>query len=345
MTVLYHMTDAAPRIPGTDAVDQEVSALEHRFHGSHVRLCPFRRQGIVVRFESLAGVQLLPQLLWMDRRVQLHHVFGGGLKHYAVFRMLQRPIVYTVAAGMGEGEKPATGVRRSIDAIVVASRRNSSILKEWGFHNVTVIPPGVDISRFSHQSVSRQSQFVVLAGSAPWVSDQFVTKGFDALFAAVARQPRVRLVLLWRGVLERKLDARLTTYDLHDRVEVVRERADVNAILGRVHATVVLAEHPHLIKEYPHSLIESLAAGKPVLVSEPIAMADYVRERGCGVVVPEISTEAVEAALDSLMTEYDRYQMGASEAAGQRDFCLAKMLERYQSVYESCGYDVTATVN
>jgi len=50
----------------------------------------------------------------------------------------------------------------------------------------------------------------------------------------------------------------------------------VNKTLVSVHAAITLADREGIIKVYPHSLLDALAAGKPVLVSRAIPMADYV---------------------------------------------------------------------
>ncbi len=336
MTILYHMTNAPPRIPGTDAVDQDVAALEGRFGGSSVRLNPFRSRGPLWRLDAFAGLHLLPKLLRMDREVELHHVFGGAVRYYRVHRMLERPIVYTAVAGL-EGTRPSRHMRHLPRAIVVASERSVRFLRKRGFGNVVLIPPGIDTDRLTQQPLPLQSDFVLLAGSAPWVPEQFSSKGFDVLFAAVARRANVRLVLLWRGLLERELLVRLDRHGLRDRVEIVNRHVNVNELLGRIHAAVVLAEQAHLIKEYPHSLIEALVVGRPVMVSQCIAMADYVRSKDCGVVVEHLTEEGVGNALDRLSADYERYRQRAVQNARQ-DFSLGSMLDAYQQVYESCGY-------
>ena len=96
----------------------------------------------------------------------------------------------------------------------------------------------------------------------------------------------VRLVFLWRGVLLPELVARVRRFEVSERVEILRDRVDVSEVLARVHAAVVLAGQPGLVRAYPHSLLEALAAGRPVLVSDGNPMAEYVRATGCGRVVP-----------------------------------------------------------
>ena len=49
----------------------------------------------------------------------------------------------------------------------------------------------------------------------------------------------------------------------------------------------MMTAHEAIVRSYPHSLIEALVTGKPVLVSRSVPMADYVEQAGCGVVVEQ----------------------------------------------------------
>ena len=77
------------------------------------------------------------------------------------------------------------------------------------------------------------------------------------------------------GELEKK------TTGLEKQVEILNKRVDVNAVLAGVHGSIALVTNPAIIRSFPHSLMESLAAGKPVIVSRSIPMSDYVEQTGC----------------------------------------------------------------
>ena len=146
--------------------------------------------------------------------------------------------------------------------------------------------------------------------------------------------PEVRLVLLWRGVLLPELVARVERLGLSERVEILRDRVDVSQVLARVHAAVVLAGRPGLVKAYPHSLLEALAAGRPVMVSAGNPMAEYVRETGCGRVVPRLDTVDVTEALRQLRQGYETYRARAVEV-GQRDFPQEALVTAYRDLYRT----------
>jgi glycosyltransferase involved in cell wall biosynthesis len=172
-----------------------------------------------------------------------------------------------------------------------------------------------------------------MVGSAPWTRAQFQSKGVDALLAAAQQAPQLRLVFLWRGVLVREIERRVRQLRLEAQVEILNERVNVNAVLAGVHASVALATDPAIIRPYPHSLMESLAAGKPVVVSRCIPMADYVERTGCGKVVESVDPTSLLTAAVALAREYERLQRAAQQA-GQRDFSQQAMIASFRRVYE-----------
>jgi glycosyltransferase involved in cell wall biosynthesis len=218
--------------------------------------------------------------------------------------------------------------------IVVQSERDLAILRKRGLTNACMIRPGIDVSRFHPTRFSTQGDFVLLAGSAPWTREQFRGKGVDVLLSVAQQMPSLRVIFLWRGLLQRELQKRIDALRLRERVEVLSDRVDVSAVLARAHAAVVLADWPRLVKAYPHSLLEALACGRPVLVSEQIPMAEYVRETACGEVVGGLDESDLRGAIERLRESYDTLAANALRV-GRRDFRQEDLLAAYQAVYKS----------
>jgi glycosyltransferase involved in cell wall biosynthesis len=172
-----------------------------------------------------------------------------------------------------------------------------------------------------------------MVGSAPWNLAQFQQKGIDALLTVAQRASHLDLVFLWRGVLADEIRRRVRRLGIENQVEILDRKVDVNEILSYVHASIALATHPAIIRPYPHSLLESLAAGKPVLLSKTIPMADYVQRMGCGKVVKTLNPTNILAAIESLAHEYKSLQIAAQQV-GQRDFAQHNMLTSFGKVYE-----------
>ena len=331
MSVLYHVTPPRPAVPDTDAVLQDVDALRSRFGGRVLHLYPFRRPGLPWP-PVLFGLHGLPALRRRERTVTLHHLFAPYLYPYPLLRWLRRPVVYSVFASVQGQPSPDPAAFVGIARLVASSERDAALLRGWGLDRIRLIRPGIDLARFAPSFPPSGDAFVLLVGSAPWVHAQFRSKGIDALLGACRALPRLRLVFLWRGRLGTELDRRVRRAGVAERVEILDGPVDVPAILDRVHAAVVLADGPVLVKAYPHSLLEALAVGRPVLVSDVVPMADYVVETGCGEVVTGVDPLLLIQGLRRLIDGYAACQARAA-VLGARAFSRETMLEAYAAVY------------
>lgn len=348
MNILYHLTILPPEMPECDAVLQEIEALRGHFGGDMIYLNPnrpLRARRLPLRLPRLVfGIHKLSQLRNRERDLDIHHLFNPDPFPFPVLRALRRPIVYSLTGGVEDGEsnslsKGAIPRARhnvaffaSCAAITVADERSLERLRSWNLGNGVLVRPGVDTTRFTCSRLPLRSEIKLMVGSAPWSRSQFRQKGIEALLAAAQRSPRLRLVFLWRGVLADEMERRVHRMGLEERVEILNKKVNVNQVLASVHASVALATNPAIIRSYPHSLMESLAAGKPVLVSRCIPMADYVERTGCGEIVESLASTSILDAVDALAVEYRELQSTAQQV-GQRDFSQQAMIASYERVY------------
>ena len=317
-------------MPECEAISQEINALRSRFGGAIVYLNPNQRSPIYVP-RALFGFHKLGHLRGLEKDLQLHHLYNPDPFPFPVLRFLRRPVIYSLTGGVKK--TPNVSFFGSLAAVTVADKKSLKHLESWGLDNVTVIHPGIDTNRFTISPLPLQSDIRLMVGSAPWTSAQFRTKGVDALLTAAQQSPRLHLVFLWRGVLGEEMQRRLRKMNLGKQVTMLNEQVDVNQVLARVHASVVLATAPDIVRAYPHSLLESLAAGKPVLVSRAIPMADYVTQTGCGKVVDSVSPADILSAVESMASEYEGLRKSA-QSVGRCDFAQERHIASVQSVYE-----------
>ena len=330
MKVLYLLTSPPPPIPGTDAVFQEVSALCARFPATTLNLFPGTRPSRWIP-RPLYGLHCRGDLLLQAPAHDLCHLFFPVLYPFPVLRRLRGPLVYSVVAGLAGQPRPALGDLADRLTVVVSNERDRDQAQAWGLARVRLIRPGIDIERFRPTPLPPAPPFVVLVGSAPWTRAQFRTKGIDALLGAAARLPDLRLVFLWRGLHRDVLAERMARLGVAGQCEVINEHADVAALLARCHATAVLADSSKLVKAWPHSLLESLSCGRPVLVSAAVPMADYVAAQSCGVVCPDLSVPTVTAHLAQLR---DRREALAAQTTGAAaGFALPRFLDAHAELY------------
>ena len=332
MAILYLLTAPEPAIAGTDAVFQEVTALQEAFGGTRLNLNLRKRPGGPWP-PQLFGLHNLGAIRHAERSCQLNHVYHSTPYYFPVFHLLRNPIVLTVVAGL-MGRKPPRDLAnlRRLDRIVVSNSRDARQLSSWGLTNHTIVPPGVDVSALSVGTLPLTGPLTLLMASAPWTAEQFDLKGIDALLDAAAHDKRLNLILLWRGLLYDELRERIARRGVAERVEVITNHTNVNDCLRRAHATVLVARRGDIVKAYPHSLLESLVAGKPVILSDAIPMADYVRQRGCGIVVNEASSAALAAAIEALRSNYE-VLAGNARSIGSHAFSQRAMIDLYRDLY------------
>jgi len=332
MSVLFLLTSPEPVIEGTDAVFQEVAALKEAVGGEAVNLCPRKRPGEPFP-PQLFGFQKLPRLWQAEKRCQINHLYFSVPYLFPVLRFLKNPVVFTIAASLA-GRSPPAHIEclNALRRLVVSNERDAAVLRSWGMTNYAVVPPAIDAPELAPQALPLGREITLLMASAPWVEEQFDTKGVDVLLEAVARDPSIKLILLWRGLLLDELKARIIKLGVGNRVEVVPGRVDIGDYLKRAHATVLLPKRSDIVKAYPHSLIEALLAGKPVILTDALPMADYVRQTECGIVTGNVDAVSFLEAVEGLRRRYGTLAQNA-RAIEPDEFSTAAMVEKYRDIY------------
>lgn len=332
MTVLYLTTSPEPAFPGTDAVYQEIDHLRKTIGGELINLFPLRKP--TSRFPAaLYGLHEIVRLYRLEQKCSICHVYFPTLYYFPVLSLLRRPIVYTVVAGLDRAKDlKKLDPLASLHRIVVSNQRDANALASLGLSNCSVIRPGHNVSGIKSSYLAPDKEFILLMASAPWEYAQFDTKGIDALLKAASKLRFLRLIFIWRGLLFNELKRKVQQYSVVDQVECVNQRIDINDYFQRCHATVLLATKADIVKAFPHSLIESLAARKPVLLSDAIPMADFVSARGCGVVLKDLNLDMLVDSITQLFSHYETFR-APTEEVDEKTFSLESMVEGYRSIY------------
>lgn len=330
MNVLYHLPILPPKMPAAEAFSQEIAALQTAFPGEIVYLNPNDGSPIPLP-RLLFGWHRLRRVRAKEATTELHHFFNPDPFAYPVLLALRRPVVYSLTSGLGDRRVNLAYFSR-LAAVTVYDEASDERLRSLGLTNVHRVQSGVDVGRFTHTPQPLTDELRLLVASAPWTEGQFITKGVDALLAAARQHPTLRLTFLWRGHLYAEMMARVARAGAGDRVRVIDGQVDVNAVLADMHGAINLAADGGIIKAYPHSLLDSLAAGKPVMVSRAIAMSEYVAQTGCGLVVDGLAVPALVAAMGEFTRRYGA--LAAAAEAHRYDFSQTAMIDSFRAVYE-----------
>lgn len=330
MRIAYHFTALPPAMPESVAELQEINALRSHFGGSLHYVNP-NQTSLVYLPRVFFGLQQLRSLLSLESTLDLHHFYNADAYPFPILRLLRKPVVYTISGGVRRCRLPRRFLN-SMATVIVYDERSLARMREKGIQTGVVMRPGIDTAKFSHHPISLTSPIRFMYASAPWTLAQFQNKGVDALLKAAQLEKELELVFLWRGVMADEMRARIAEYGVQDQVTLITDLVDVNQILAKVHGTIALADQEGIIKAYPHSLLDSLAAGKPVVASRGIPMAEYIEKTGVGCVIESVEHHAILRMLDEFRDTYSQLQLSAQQI-DLNEFSVDSMLRSYRELY------------
>ncbi len=163
---------------------------------------------------------------------------------------------------------------------------------------VAVVHPGVDLDRFAPAAEAPLPEDPVVLVAGALVAWKRPDIALDALAAARARLPGLRLRLAGGALgpegerLRAELAARARELGVVDAVEFLGPVGDMPAELAR--ATCLLHTAPH--EPFGLAIVEALAAGRPAVVPDAAGPAEIV-DQECGRRYPAGDAPAAAAAL------------------------------------------------
>jgi glycosyltransferase involved in cell wall biosynthesis len=328
-------------MPQWEAVSKEIASLlqglDKIIDGSLVSLNTKHRQlrlgGREKRIPLPHGLPLYPLLKPYASRFDINHLFASGGERYLTPIISRYKGVLTVAkdtsttAGFERNREALLRLR----AIVVQGERDREILQQLGVRPeaLRIIRPGIPTAPY----VAAAGQFTIVFASSPLTADDFLSRGIYLIARAAAQLPDVRFLLVWRerhlGKLERILGNAQT-----ENVDIVNGLVDdMASTYDRAHATILPGlEHRSFIP-CPRSGLESLAHGKPLLLSTLVSLAQSVVSSGAGLAF-EPTTAGLVAAVRQLQRDYPSYQANTQRYIADK-FSPATHLALYERLYQS----------
>jgi len=218
------------------------------------------------------------------------------------------------------------------------------VARAWGLRQdeVTVVTNGIDLDRFSVHGARREETRRAL-GLRP--DDIFLfsmgrleeVKRHDVQIRAMAEVrktlPNCRLLIAGTGRLEESLRALIRELRLDGNVTLLGNRDDVPELLDACDIFTLSTR----LEGLPLSVIEAMAARRPVVVTAAEGMEQVVEDGVTGLIVPVGDAAAFASAVLRLARDPGmRRRLGeAGRARAEREFSLAAMLDRYARLYGS----------
>lgn len=208
-------------------------------------------------------------------------------------------------------------------------------------HSTTrLIRSGVNVAKMRDADASATAQmraqfapagdeFVfVLVGrlSPPKTPEVFV----EAAAQVLAAEPRARFVLVGDGAKREALEARIAELKIGEQVRLLGLRSDVGAIVAASDAVAHCSTHEGL----PKTVLEGMAAGKPVIASNVGGVPVVVEDGESGLLVPASDDKAMAQAMLRLLREPGlREKLVAGANARLQEFSLDKTLADTEELY------------
>jgi glycosyltransferase involved in cell wall biosynthesis len=226
---------------------------------------------------------------------------------------------------------------RLADHIVVNAEAIKKDLLQRGYRaeRVTVIPNGIDCRRFARpgdgERLRREFQIPPGAPVVGVLSRIMKIKGHEYFLQAAAliaaRHPEVRFLIVGDTNINQdyreELKRMATRLGLKERVVFAGFRLDVPDLLASLSVSVL----PSLgLEGLSNSLLESMAAGVPVVATRVGGTPEIVHDGVTGLLVPPADAEGLAAAILRLLE--DRTLAGQLGQAGRRQVFTRYSLDR-----------------
>jgi L-malate glycosyltransferase len=153
------------------------------------------------------------------------------------------------------------------------------------------------------------------------------------------RRPGVRFLIIGDGELRPALEGRAASLGITNSVLFLGNRDDVRDILAATDLSVLTSPFEGL----SNALLESMAAGKPIVTTDYPGVDELVATGEFGIVTPVGNAEAMALAVENLLDDADRRKRMSQQARAtvvQRfsvEAMGARLIEVYQQCLARCG--------
>jgi glycosyltransferase involved in cell wall biosynthesis len=320
-----------------------------------------RRRGLSVRMVHCQGradwraVRQIEECIQEDGIQLLHtHGYKADLYGYVAARRSGKPIVATCHNWVGG--TAALGIYNHLDrmalkrfhglAAVSDSVAQRLLASGVSASKIRTIANGIDVQTFER---ARPSPVLDFDGSkvVGMVARLDLQKGFEYLLRAAHELcgafPELKVVIVGEGPDRNEIERMIQRLGLQSRVILAGQHSDMPAIYAAMDIFVL----PSLNEGLPMTILEAMAACKPVIATRVGAVPRVIQDGETGLLVDPGDTNGLRNALARLLTDSDLCcRIGA---AGHdwvsRNYTSEAMALKYRQMYDDVlGTPAIATV-
>lgn len=287
------------------------------------------------RMRSLAGFLSLIRLLRKEKPdiVFAHHWFANTVARLAGVFAMVRVVVFEhsdYSAHYSRKQLLLDYILQFLAYRIVAvslAVRDALVRRGINEKNLVVIPNGIVLECFASISHSSHEGFV-FAFVGRLVADKCVAN----ILRALTEVPETRLVVAGDGPEAPRLRAFADDLGVGNRIAWMGSSERIVDVLSRVDCLVL----PSRREGFGLAVIEALASGIPVVVSEVANASRAVKDGINGFVVPVGDVCALSAAMARIATRTEEYERFAARAqSGTEQFSIQKHVDRLLALVQA----------
>ena len=309
-----------------------------------------RRRGLSVRMVHCQGradwraVQQIEEYIQEDEIDLLHtHGYKADLYGYMAARRSRKPIVATCHNWVGG--TAALGIYNRLDrmalkrfhGLAAVSDSVAQRLLDSGVSakKIRTIANGIDVQTFEHAHALPAFNF---DGSKVigMVARLDLQKGFEHLLRA-ARDlcvafPALKVVIVGDGPDRKAIEDMIQRFGLQSNVILAGQHSDMPGIYAAMDVFVL----PSLNEGLPMTILEAMAASKPVIATRVGAIPSVIRDGETGLLVDPGDTYGLRNAVARLLSAPDLcHRIGAAGHAWvSRHYTSEIMALKYRQMYD-----------
>jgi glycosyltransferase involved in cell wall biosynthesis len=240
--------------------------------------------------------------------IDAHYFYPDGIAAVLLGRALGRPVVVTARGSdlniISRHPVPRRWIKwaaRHADGLITVSTGLKQRLLELGVcaERVRVLRNGVDLTRFSpcDRSAARRA----LALTRPTllaVGNLVALKRHKLMVEALARLPEFELIIVGEGPERAAIERTARECDVSERVRLFGHVPQDRLPQIYTAADLLLLVSTH--EGWPNVLLESMACGTPVVVSDTGGIGEVVGAPEAGRIVADITPERLAEAIGEL---------------------------------------------
>lgn len=320
-----------------------------------------RRRGLSVRMVHCQGradwraVRQIEECIQEDG-IQLIHTHGykADLYGYVAARRSGKPIVATCHNWLGG--TAALGIYNHLDrmalkrfhglAAVSDSVAQRLLASGVSAKKIRTIANGIDVQTFER---ARPLQAFNLDGSkvVGMVARLDLKKGFEYLLRAANELrgsfPELKVVIVGEGPDRSEIEGMIQRLGLQSSVILAGQRSDMPAVYAAMDVFVL----PSLNEGLPMTILEAMAASKPVIATRVGAIPKVIQDGETGLLVDPGDSDGLRNALARLLTDSGLCSRLGAEGHDwvSRNYTSEAMALKYRQMYDDVlGTSAIATV-